>query len=408
MQISQLAEQLQSNPIYAFLLVSLLTAMALVFTRLVLAKWLIGLANRSANQYDDVLVRTLKPKRIAWLAPLAVIYATSSLFPEQQIIISKASLLLILWILTITMISLLNAVNLIYESRKSYKGVSIAGYLDIAKILFLFVAVILSITIFTDKSPLALLTGLGAVAAVLMLIFQNTILSLVASVQIAANDLIKEGDWIEVPSYDADGDVENINLHTIKIRNFDMTYSIIPTHKIMDVAFRNWRGMMESGGRRIQRSILLDQFSVKFCSLEMLKQLQKIDLISDWTVDRINNLEEYAKHHHEQYDLPLDGPQVTNIEVFRAYIEAYLKNRQDIFTEKMPFLVRVLAPKPSGLPVELYVFAKTTQWEAYEGIQAQIFDHLLAAVPVFELRVFQEPTGLDFSKLVSRMDSTAV
>jgi len=332
------------------------------------------------------------------------VYAASSLFPEQQIIISKASLLLILWILTITLISLLNAVNIIYESRKSYKGVSIAGYLDIAKILFLFVAIILSITIFTNKSPLALLTGLGAVAAVLMLIFQNTILSLVASVQIAANDLIKEGDWIEVPSYDADGDVENINLHTIKIRNFDMTYSIIPTHKIMDVSFRNWRGMMESGGRRIQRSILLDQFSVKFCSIDMLKQLQKIDLIADWTAERINSLEEYAKIHHEQYDLPLDGPQVTNIEIFRAYIEAYLKNRSDIFTEKMPFLVRVLAPKPNGLPVELYVFAKTTQWEKFEAIQAQIFDHLLAAVPVFDLRVFQEPTGLDFKMLAARAD----
>ncbi len=204
-----------------------------------------------------------------------------------------------------------------------------------------------------------------------------------------------------MPSYDADGDVENINLHTIKIRNFDMTYSIIPTHKIMDVAFRNWRGMLESGGRRIQRSLLIDQLSIKFCSLDMLKKLQKIDLIANWTAERILRLADYAAHHQGQYDLPLDGPQVTNIEVFRTYIQAYLKSRQDIHTEKMPFLVRVLAPKPSGLPVELYVFAKTTQWEAYEGIQAQIFDHLLAAVQVFDLRVFQEPTGLDFSKLVT-------
>ena len=159
---------------------------------------------------------------------------------------------------------------------------------------------------------------------------------------------------------------------------------------------------MESGGRRIQRSILLDQFSVKFCSLDMLKQLQKIDLIADWSAERIKKLEEYAEIHQGQYDLPLDGPQVTNIEVFRAYIEAYLKKRSDIFTEKMPFLVRVLAPKPNGLPVELYVFAKTTQWEMFEAIQAQIFDHLLAAVPVFDLRVFQEPTGLDFIKLAAR------
>ncbi len=193
MDISRLIEQLQANLIYAFLLVIFLSLLALVLARFVVAQWLIGLTKRSANQYDDILVRNVRPKRIAWLAPLAVIYSTAPLFPDQQVIIAKVSLFLVLWISIITLVGLLNAINVIYESRKTYKGVSIAGYLDIAKLLFIFVGLILSITIVTDKSPIALLTGLGAVAAVLMLIFQNTILSLVASVQIAANDLIKEG-----------------------------------------------------------------------------------------------------------------------------------------------------------------------------------------------------------------------
>ncbi|MRR52845.1 MAG: mechanosensitive ion channel, partial [Rhodocyclaceae bacterium] len=315
-----------------------------------------------------------------------------------QVLISKAALFVILWLAVLTLTGLLSAVNEIYESRPNYNGVSIQGYLDIAKILFVLVGIILSITLATGESPVVLLTGLGALAAVILLIFQNTILSLVASIQIAANDLLKEGDWVEVPSFDADGDVVNINLHTIKIRNFDMTYSVIPTYKIVDVAYRNWRGMQESGGRRIQRSLTVDMVSIKFCDREMLERLRRIDLIDAYLDEKIARLDAYQREHADHFDSPLDGPQLTNIEVFRAYITAYLKTRSDIFTTgDMPFLVRVLSPSPTGLPVELYIFTKTTEWEQYEGIQAAIFDHLLAAAGSFELRVFQEPTGLDFS-----------
>jgi len=297
----------------------------------------------------------------------------------------------------LTLISLLNAVNEIYESSKNFNGVSIQGYLDIAKILFVLSAVILSVAVITGESPWVLITGLGALTAVLLLIFQNTILSLVASIQIVANDLIKEGDWIEVPSFDADGDVVNISLHTIKIRNFDMTYTVIPTYKIVDVAYRNWRGMKESGGRRIQRSLSVDMVSIKFCDPDLLDRLSKIDLVHDFLEEKIEAIESYKKDHIAHYDSPLDGPQITNIEVFRTYITSYLRNRSDIHQKGLPFLVRVLSPNPTGLPIELYIFAKTTQWEVYEAIQAEIFDHLLAAAPNFDLRVFQEPTGLDFS-----------
>ena len=301
------------------------------------------------------------------------------------------------WLVALTLISLLNAVNEIYESSKNFNGVSIQGYLDIAKILFVLSAVTLSVAVITGKSPWVLITGLGALTAVLLLIFQTTILSLVASIQIVANDLIKEGDWIEVPSFEADGDVVNISLHTIKIRNFDMTYTVIPTYKIVDVAYRNWRGMKESGGRRIQRSLSVDMVSIKFCDTDLLMRLSKIDLVHDFLEEKIKAIETYKEEHIAHYNSPLDGPQITNIEIFRTYITSYLRNRIDIHQEGLPFLVRVLSPNPTGLPIELYIFARTTKWEVYEAIQAEIFDHLLAAAPNFDLRVFQEPTGLDFS-----------
>lgn len=397
MNISDVIMQLQGNTSLALSAVISLSIVLFFITRFGIARALVNLAARTTSRYDDILLRNLQPYRMAWLAPLAFIYTTAYLFPAQEALVAKISLFFILWLSVITLNGLLNAINDIYESRPSYNGVSIQGYLDIIKLGTVVVGLILSITLMTGESPVVLLTGLGAIAAVLMLIFQSTILSLVASIQIAANDLLKEGDWVEVPSYGADGDVTNINLHTIKIRNFDMTYSIIPTYKIVDVPYRNWRGMKESGGRRIQRSLLVDMVSIKFCSREMLDRLCKVDLLNNMLVERIAKIDAYQREHADHYDSPLDGPQITNIEIFRAYIVEYLKNRTDIYIEDRPFLVRVLSPGPTGLPVELYIFAKTTDWATYEAIQAEIFDHLLAAAHVFELRVFQEPTGLDFN-----------
>lgn len=369
--------------------------------RYVIARAITSMAARTKSKADDSLVRYLKPTRMAWLAPLIVVYIGAFLFPDYQETISKVALFLILWLSVITLSGLLTAINEIYERRPTYNGVSIQGYLDIARLIIVLVGIILSITLLTGESPVVLLTGLGAIAAVLMLIFQNTILSLVASIQIAANDLLKEGDWVEVPSYDADGDVVNINLHTIKIRNFDMTYSVIPTYKMIDVPYRNWRGMVESGGRRIQRSLSIDMVSIKFCDTEMLERLRRIDLLSVYLEEKINALQTYQREHQDHFDSPLDGPQITNIEVFRQYIAAYLKHRPDIYSDDArPFLVRVLAPGQNGLPVELYIFTKTTDWVAYELIQAEIFDHLVAAATNFDLRVFQQPTGMDFTAML--------
>ncbi len=405
MNASSFQSWVEQNPIVAISLIVLFSVLLFLFTRNIIARGLIHLASRTTSKVDDILVKHLRPFRISWLAPLAIFFAFAYLLPDYASLIKKGSLFLIMWVTVLTINSLLNALNEIYEKSPSFTGVSIQSYLDIAKILFVLVAIILSISLFSGESPLVLLTSLGALTAVLLLIFQGTILSLVASIQIAAHELIKEGDWIEVPGYGADGDVVNITLHTIKIQNFDKTFTVIPTYKIVDVAYKNWRGMRESGGRRIQRSLLVDITSIKFCDEEMLKKLEQIDLLQDYLETKIRAIEGYRGAHADHYNSPLDGPQVTNVEVFRAYIMAYLRTRKDIHHDGMPFLVRTLAPNPSGLPIELYIFARTTRSEEYEPIQADIFDHLLAAAGHFDLRIFQNPTGMDFAAFARNLAS---
>jgi miniconductance mechanosensitive channel len=392
-----LQQWIEANQFLALVILLLLSVLGFFIARLVIGRGLTYVAKRSETKYDDIIVKHLKPFRIAWLAPLIVIYIFADVVSDYQLIIEEAALFLILWVSLLTFNALLNALNEIYESRPDFTGVAIQGYLDILKILVVILGIIFSISMFTGKSPLVLLTGLGALTAVLLFVFRDTILSIIASIQISTYDLVKEGDWIEVPSYDADGDVLNMSLHTIKIQNWDKTITVIPTYKMTEVAYKNWRGMTESGGRRIKRSITIDMASIKFCEQEMLSRLQKIDLIHEYLKVKNQEIEQFLRENADKIDSPLDGPQITNVEIYRAYMAAYLRGRDDIHKEGMTFLIRSLAPGREGLPIEVYAFTKTTDWEAYENIQAEIFDHLLAAVPNFDLRVFQEPTGMDFA-----------
>jgi miniconductance mechanosensitive channel len=352
--------------------------LSFVVARYVVGRGLTVLAKHTKNEWDDTLVKHLRPNRASWIAPLAVVYVFAYLWPDIASTLRTGALFIILWISVLTLTSLLSAFNAIYESRANYSGVAIQGYLDLSKILFIGVGVILSISIFTGKSPLLLLGGLGALTAILLLIFQDTILALVASVQIAANDLVKEGDWIEVPAFNADGDVTNMSLHTVKIQNFDKTFTVIPTHKLLEVSFKNWRGMSQSGARRVKRSIFLDLQSIHFLADEELSALRTKPLLANFSSP--------------------DGRRVTNVAAFMAYVDAYLRDRSDV-NKTHTIMVRQLDPGPNGLPMEIYIFAGTTEWEKYEAIQASIFDHLLATVPEFGLRVFQNPTGADFSSL---------
>jgi len=385
-----------SDPQYAIMIAIVSLAVILLIARNIIARGIITISARTKTKIDDILVKHIRPMRAAWLVPFIALYLSAGLLPAVQNYVEIGALFGILWLGTLTISSLLSAANELYETRPNYKGVSIQGYLEIVRILLFLVAIILSVSLFSGESPVVLLTGLGALTAVLLLIFQNTILSLVASVQINSMDLINEGDWIEVPEFGADGDVVDISLHTIKVQNFDMTFAVIPTHKIMETAYRNWRGMEEAGGRRIERSILVDMTSIRFCDEEMLQHLSKIDLICEYVSERMQMIKDHQAQHAADYDSPLDGPQVTNTEIFRRYIEAYLHNRDDIHHNGLPFLVRNLEPTQTGLPIELYLFTKTTIWEEYEAIQSEIFDHLLAAANHFDLHVFQEPTGMDF------------
>jgi len=293
----------------------------------------------------------------------------------------------------------LDAANEIYESRRSFSGAAIGGCQDLVKILAYAVGVILSISLFTGESPIALLAGLGALTAVLLLVFQDTIMSLVASVQISTNDLVREGDWLEVPAYNADGDVLDINLHQIKIQNWDKTISVVPTYKLFEYSYKNWRGMSESDGRRIKRAIHIDLHSIRFCDDAMVENFNRFDLIHDYVSARLDNINREITERGVGKGDHIGAHHLTNINVFRAYIQAYLESHPSIHQD-MTVLVRQLDPSLTGLPIEIYVFSKTTEWIGYEAVQVEIFDHLLAIVPEFDLRVFQEPSGSDFESLV--------
>ena len=249
-----------------------------------------------------------------------------------------------------------------------------------------------------DRSPLILLSGLGAMAAVLMLIFQDTLLSLVASVQISSSDIIRVGDWIEMPQLNADGDVIDIALHTVKVQNFDKTITTIPTKRFISDPFKNWRGMQESGGRRIKRCLYLDQTSVRFLSPDEIARLQRFLLLGQYLSSKQSELLSWNTELAEAAQEPANTRRVTNIGTFRAYVELYLRQHRGI-NQNMTLLVRQLQPTADGLPLELYCFTNTVAWAAYEGYQSDIFDHLLAILPEFGLRVFQHPSGADMREL---------
>lgn len=290
--------------------------------------------------------------------------------------------------------AVLDIINLVYQRRPDARLHPIKGYLQVVKIVIYAIATILIIATLIDRSPLILLSGLGAMAAVLMLIFQDTLLSLVASVQITSNDLIRVGDWVEMPQLNADGDVIDIALHTVKVQNWDKTITSIPTKRFISDSFRNWRGMQESGGRRIKRSLFLDQQSVHFLSEEECKHLHRFNLLDEYLTNKRHEIDEWNAKLEGRGKEPVNTRRITNIGSFRAYVERYLRAHPGVH-QNMTLMVRQLSPTADGLPLEIYCFTNTVAWTQYEAIQSDIFDHLLAILPEFGLRVFQHPSGGD-------------
>ena len=304
--------------------------------------------------------------------------------------------------------SSLNVINVLYSRRPSARLKPIKGYVQVSKIVIYAIAVILMIATLIDRSPLILLSGLGAMAAVLLLIFQDTLLSLVASVQISSNDIIRVGDWIEMPQLNADGDVIDIALHTVKVQNFDKTITTIPTKRFITDSFRNYRGMQEAGGRRIKRSLNIDQNSVHFLSDAEREHLNRFNLLDDYLTAKEEELADWNLKLEKRGQEPVNTRRVTNLGTFRAYVERYLRAHPGV-RQDMTLLVRQMPLSAEGLPIEVYCFTNTTVWAQYEGIQGDIFDHLLAILPEFGLHVFQHPSGRDFrGRLVPREAMTSL
>ncbi|MDP7608808.1 MAG: mechanosensitive ion channel [Candidatus Marinimicrobia bacterium] len=294
---------------------------------------------------------------------------------------------------------LLSAFGDVYDRSRFSKRMHIKGYLQVIKLILFIVGTLGIITILTGQSPVYLLSGIGALTAVLMLVFKDTILSFVATIQINSNDLFKIGDWVEAPQFGADGDVVDIALHTVKIQNWDKTITVIPTHKLIDSSFKNWRGMTDSGGRRIKRSIHIDISTIRFWDEELLRRFQQFDLLQDYFESKLKEVDNSNQTVGENLGQMVNERRFTNIGTFRAYIKVYLKNHSDIHDE-MTFLIRQLPPGEKGLPMEIYVFTNDTDWIRYESIQSDIFDHLMAIVSEFDLKVFQNPSGNDFKSIV--------
>ncbi len=297
--------------------------------------------------------------------------------------------------------SILNALQSIFSRTIAGRKLNLATFTQVAKLLAALVCFILGVAILIGESPLSLLGGLGVFASILMLVFKDVILGFVAGIQLASNRMLSQGDWLEMPSYNADGDVLEIGLTTVKVQNWDKTITTIPTYALISSSFKNWRGMAESGGRRIKRKLLVDTNSIRLCSEEMLNRFQEIEHITEYLDAKKKEVEEANSRLDEsRRDNRVNGRRLTNIGTFRAYIEAYLRHHPDI-NQSMTLLVRQLAPEGRGIPIEIYCFSANKNWAAYESIQADIFDHLLAVAPEFDLRIFQEPTGLDFQGLGS-------
>lgn len=394
---------------YIFWGVVLLTGAVLSFliVRFIIIRVIHAAFRHTKNKWDDLLIEKGVFGPVALLVPAVLLNYGLRLFPELPEVFRHLLYPFVLFDMALIIDRLMSVGVAIYERYPVAQRYPIRGYVQIVKI-FLFLAVgIIIVCYLLGESPWALLSGLGAVTALLLLIFKDTILSFVASIQIVMNDLVRVGDWIEMPQFNADGDVVEIALYTIKVQNWDKTITTVPTYKLIEGSFKNWRGMKMSGGRRIKRAVLIDQRSVRFLEKEDIERLRRIQILKPYIDAKEKELAEYNRVHAIDDSVKVNGRRLTNLGTFRAYLVEYLKQHPRI-RKDMTFLVRQLAPTPDGLPMEIYVFTSDTVWANYEAIQADIFDHVLACIPEFGLRVYQHPSGHDVEMLRSGLQGTRV
>ena len=389
------------NLLFLTLIVFLIISILNFFSKKIISRFFKSLSQNTKTNFDDYLVENKTPIYISKLIPVFFIYWVIPFwFFDFQIIVDYAFLalevyvvLLAVWIIR----SFLRAFKSFLKTVDSLKDKPIESFVQVILIFIWFVAILNIFSIVTGKEITTFLTAMGALSAVILLIFKDTILGFVASIQLSTNDLIRIGDWITMKQYGADGDVIEINLNSVKIQNFDKTITTIPTYKLISDSFTNWRGMSESNGRRIKRSLLIKGSSIKFMSAEEILELKKIKLIQNFIDVKQKEIEVYNSNLDMDKSILVNGRNLTNLGLFRNYIEMYLDSATDINSE-MTVMCRQLSPTPNGIPLEIYAFSKNKEWKDYEHIMSDIFDHLLASLNTFQLQLFEFPSSLKSSK----------
>ncbi len=387
-----------------FMAIVLFSIIAYLLAKHFILKGITTIISKTTTQWDDMILKSKVFSRLAHMAPAIVIYLTISIpFEGYDWLITLTTGLALIYMIVMGLLALdalLNASLDIYNTYDVSNRIPIKGFIQVFKIIVYFISAIFIISILVNKTPMYLFSSLGALTAILMFIFKDAILGFVAGIQLSANRMVSNGDWIEMPKYGADGDIIEIALTTVKVQNWDKTITTIPTYALITDSFKNWRGMSESGGRRIKRSISIDMNTIQFCTDEMLDRFSKIKYISSYIEETKSEVQQANESAGIDQTSLANGVRMTNIGTFRAYVQAYLKHHPMI-SQEMTLLVRQLAPTEHGLPIEIYVFSKDKVWANYEDIQADIFDHILAVLAEFDLRVFQDPSGTDFAKMVA-------
>ena len=371
-----------------------------ILSKKILLRIVVSFVSKTKTRYDDLLV---KHKVFNWLAQMIpplllynLVVPVLQFYPESIKVVQSVALLYLTVIVVFVILSALDALLDYYNKSNFSEKLPLKSFIQVVKTVVVSIGAVIVISNLIGKSPVVFFSGLGAFTAVIILVFKDSILGFVAGIQLSTNNLVKVGDWIEMPKYNVDGDVIDISLVTVSVQNWDKTISTVPAYALISEGFKNWRGMDESGGRRIIRSVNIDMNSVHFCDEMMLEKFRKVQLLQDYL--RAKNLEvsEYNERHGIDTSSPVNGRRLTNLGTFRAYLVAYLRNHPKINPD-MTFLIRHLQPTENGIPVQIYVFSNDQVWANYEAIQADIMDHVLAILPFFELRVFQVPSGSDIA-----------
>lgn len=366
--------------------------------RRILMLVLIKTIRRSKTRFDDFLIHNKVLKYLTYLIPLIIAKHSLPLiftgFPQITHITVKMVDIALIIAFTLLLKSIFYTFKDVLHSRKRFTDKPLDSYFQVISIVLYIVCAILIFSELTGKEPYGLLTALGAASAIVILVFKDTILGFVASIQVSSNDMVRVGDWIEMPKYGADGSVLTINLSTVKVQNFDKTVTTIPTYALISDSFKNYRTMQKSGGRRIKRSLNIKMGSIRFLKEEEIEDLKRIKLLKSYIIERQKEIVNYNLNHVDDPTMLVNGRRMTNIGLFREYIKRYLLNNSNIH-KQFHLMVRHMQPTEHGLPIEIYAFTNTVEWPKYEGIMADIFDHVLAVVPYFKLELFELPSAAD-------------